>query len=225
MSLSERLAELVAACFTGIWIQSAEHEDALTEMLQMCRQENWRLCTWDMERGLQLSGQASGTEADAVGNDPLAAIRSLGSLATPDSSTLLVLVNFHRFLQSAEIIQALAQQISVGKAHRTFAVVLAPLVQIPAELEKVFVVVEHELPRREQLEEIARGIATETGELPEGEGLDAVLDAASGLTRFEAEGAFSLSLVRHRRIEPSAIWELKAGDAQEERASDIASRP
>jgi SpoVK/Ycf46/Vps4 family AAA+-type ATPase len=37
-----------------------------------------------------------------------------------------------------------------------------------------------------------------------------VLDAASGLTRYEAEGAFSLSLVRHGRIEPSSIWELKS---------------
>ncbi len=37
-----------------------------------------------------------------------------------------------------------------------------------------------------------------------------VLDAAAGLTRFEAEGAFSLSLVRHERIEPPAVWELKS---------------
>ena len=66
------------------------------------------------------------------------------------------------------------------------------------------------MPGREQLEEIARGIATEEGELPEGDDLDRVLDAAAGLTRYEAEGAFSLSLVRHGRIEPSAIWELKS---------------
>ena len=31
----------------------------------------------------------------------------------------------------------------------------------------MFVVIEHELPDREQLEEIAQGIATEDGELPE----------------------------------------------------------
>ena len=37
-----------------------------------------------------------------------------------------------------------------------------------------------------------------------------MLDAAAGLTRYEAEGACSLSLVRHGRLEPSAIWELKS---------------
>ena len=63
-------------------------------------------------------------------------------------------------------------------------------------------VLEHDLPDRDQLAAIARSIATEPGELPEGDGLDAVLDAAAGLTRFEAENAFSLSLVRHGRLAP-----------------------
>jgi hypothetical protein len=40
-------------------------------------------------------------------------------------------------------------------------------VTIPTELEKQFVVLEHQLPGREQLEAIARGIATEGDELPE----------------------------------------------------------
>ena len=51
-------------------------------------------------------------------------------------------------------------------------------------------VLEHDLPNRQQIEEIARGIATESGELPEGDDLQTVLDAAAGLTRYEAEGAF-----------------------------------
>ena len=83
--------------------------------------------------------------------------------------------------------------------------------QVPVELEKQFVVLEHDLPGRDQLEAIARSIATEPGELPTGDGLGAVLDAAAGLTRFEAEGAFSLSLVRHGRLAPEALWDIKSG--------------
>ena len=82
--------------------------------------------------------------------------------------------------------------------------------QIPAELEKHFVVLDHDLPGRDQLEQIARGIATEDGDLPQGDDLNMVLDAAAGLTRFEAEGAYSLSIVRHGNIRPDAIWELKS---------------
>ena len=65
------------------------------------------------------------------------------------------------------------------------------------------------MPSREQLAEIVCGIATEEGELPAGTELQTVLDAAAGLTRLEAENAFSLSLVRHAAIRPDAVWELK----------------
>jgi hypothetical protein len=89
-------------------------------------------------------------------------------------------------------------------------VILAPVVQLPVELDKLFLVVEHERPGRAQLTEIARGVATEEGELPEGAELETVLDAAAGLTRYEAENAFSLSLVRQGRVTPEAVWEQKA---------------
>jgi hypothetical protein len=209
MSLTQRLTEYISACFTGIWIESHEHDDALREIGQMCREQNWRLAIFDIERGLQIPGHTNGQAADAGGNDPLAAIRSINALASADSSAILVLVNFHRFLQSAETVQALAQQISSGKANRSFVVILSPVVAVPVELEKLFVVVEHDLPCRQQIVEIARGIATEPGELPEGPELETVLAAASGLTRYEAEAAFSLSLVRHKQVRADAVWELK----------------
>jgi hypothetical protein len=204
MSLTENLREYIAAAFTGIWIQSHEHPDAVREIAQLCREQKWALATWDVERGLS----ATNDQATAA-TDPVAAIRAINALATPKGSALLVLVNFHRFLNSAEIVQALAHQIHSGKTSRTFILILSPIVQIPFELEKHFVVIEHHLPNRGQLEEIAKGIATESGEMPEGIELARLLDAAAGLTRFEAEGAYSLSIVRHGTLRPEAIWELK----------------
>jgi hypothetical protein len=204
MTLTERLTETIRACFTGLWIESHEHADALLEIQQLCNRENWRLATWDIDQGLTAMGESVPGVAD-----PLSAIRSLASLSQPAGTTLLVLQNFHRFLQSAEIVQSLARQILAGKQTRTFLVILAPVVSIPVELDKLFLVLEHDLPGREQLSEIARGIGTEAGELPAGAELQTLLDAASGLTRYEAEGAFSLSLVRHDRITSDAVWELK----------------
>lgn len=206
MSLTQRLSEYIAAAFSGIWIMSFEHDDALVEIARMCNERKWNLASWDIERGLVTGGQAA-----ANATDPLAAIRALPSLASADSSVLLVLPNFHRFMQSTEIVQALARQIQEGKQSRTFIVILSPVVQIPVELEKAFVVLDHDLPSREQLEQIAKGIATEKGDLPEGDDLKRLMDAASGLTRFEAEGAFSLSLAREGKLTPETIWELKSG--------------
>ena len=210
MTLSERLSEYVRACFTGIWIQSAEHDDAIAEIAHLCRLRGWNLATWDVDRGLSIAGQNDGSSTAVGPPDPLAAIKALGSLAAPEGTALLVLRNFHRFLGSVEVAQALDSAIAAGKQARTIVVVLSPVVQIPTELERQFVVIEHDLPGRDQLERIARAIATEPGELPEGEELSAVLDSAAGLTRVEAENAFSLSLVRHGRVASDVLWELKA---------------
>jgi hypothetical protein len=211
MTLAERLAEYVRACFTGLWVQSFEHQDALAEIAGLCRAHGWSLATWDIDKGLSLAGQSAESGGITNAADPLAAIRSLNALASPDGTALLVLVNFHRFLGSPEVVQALDAQIHAGKQGRTFVVVLSPVVQVPVELEKQFVVIEHDLPGRDQLEAIARSIAVEPGELPEGDELGRVLDAAAGLTRFEAEGAYSLSLVRHGRVAAEPLWELKSG--------------
>ena len=56
MTLAERLSEYVRACFTGIWVQSFEHDDAIVEIARLCRQQRWSLVTWDINRGLSMTG-------------------------------------------------------------------------------------------------------------------------------------------------------------------------
>jgi hypothetical protein len=203
-SLGDSVREHVAACFPGLWIQSHEHDEAEAEIRQLCHRQGWQLATWDVDRGLSANGTA-----DAAATDPLATLRALPTLATGET-TLLIMRNLHRFLGSPEMVQALDTQIAEGKARRTFVLILSPTVDIPPEIARQIIVIDHELPGREQLEAIARGIGTEAGDLPDGPQLAALLDASAGLTRMEAEGAYSLSLVRHGRIRPEEVWDLKA---------------
>ena len=208
MSLQDALREYIAAAFSGLWVQSQEHDSALADVAELCRGEHWRLTVWDLEQGLRVAGEP--VDPAAGGHDPLAAIRSAKTMGADDGAAILVLVNFHRFLHSAEIVQAQATLVASGKRTRTFVLVLSPVVQLPVELEKLFVVLEHALPDREQLRQIAVGVATGEGELPAEDDLQRLLDAAAGLTRLEAENAFSLSLVRHGRLAAATLWELKS---------------
>ena len=114
-SLQNELREYVAAAFPGIWIQSFEHDDALHEIAALCKQEKWSLATWDVDKGLQV-----GTAAVGATPDPLAALRALPAMTKEDSSAVLVLPNFHRFLGSPEIVQCLANALQTGKTARTF---------------------------------------------------------------------------------------------------------
>ena len=148
--------------------------------------------------------------------DPLAVLRVLPTLAptnsdgSGESTTLLVLPNFHRFLNSPEIVQTLFEQLVIGKQRRIFVAVLSPVIQIPLELEHSFVIVEHALPTQDQLGQIATELLADHPEgLPTGRAWQALLEAAAGLTRAEAEGAFALSLARHDALRPDVIWDLK----------------
>lgn len=203
MTLSNRITELVQACFAGIWVNTLEPDEAAAELSAMCREAQWQFANWDIERGLR------GMGGDVDASDPLSVVRAIAAAGDGETPMITVLHHFHRFMASAEMVQALVHAIDVGKRQRSFAVVLAPVVDLPPELEKLFVVVDHDRPDRGQLREIAASLAGEDGELPDGNELESLIDAASGLTRYEAEGAFSLSLVREGRLTPAAVWELK----------------
>ncbi|QDT64753.1 AAA family ATPase [Calycomorphotria hydatis] len=204
MPLSERLGDLVAAAFPGIYVTTYEPSEAIREIVMLCQDSGWSLITWDIERGLSIPGQEPSGK-----NDPLAPIR-FAQQAPPDATRLIVLKNYHRFLANPEVIQAVQHALIAGKQSRTVLVILAPTMHLPDELEREFVPLSHDMPTAEDLEEIARGVLPPDEELPEGTERQRILDAAAGLTRSEAEGAFALSLVRHGCLVPEVIWELKA---------------
>ena len=58
---------------------------------------------------------------------------------------------------------------------------------------------------RQKMESYQELTKDEPQDMPSGEHLQRVLDAAAGLTRYEAEGAFALSLTRHNALRPEAI--------------------
>ena len=98
MTLSERLSELVRACFSGLWVQSFEQDDAVLEIARLCRQQRWSLATWDIDRGLSIAGRDDASNTAISAPDPLAAIKSISSLTTPDLRPWL---SRYRFFGSA----------------------------------------------------------------------------------------------------------------------------
>ena len=71
-------------------------------------------------------------------------------------------------MANPEVVQTVFRQLIAGKQQRTIVIILAPVIQIPVELEKLFVVIEHALPDREQLQQILEELTQETpGDRPE----------------------------------------------------------
>jgi len=211
MQLTDQLTDYVNAACSGLWVHTLEADEAEREIARHAGQLGWKCAVWDIANGLRLPGADHAARPDLGVGDPLAALRALPALADAKGTALLLLHNFHRFLQNPEIIQAAFHQLIRGKQQRTFLIVLSPVVQIPIELEKLFVILEHPLPDREQLHGIARELTSDhPDDLPSGDALNRILDAAAGLTRHEAEASFALSLTRHNALQPQVIWDLKS---------------
>jgi hypothetical protein len=182
MQLTQQLIDYVSAGFSGLWIVTHEADEATRDIVRLAKAEKWTVASWDAANGLRLFGKAKRPQPEIGGNEPLAALRALSALGDvpvendeesddadadngkdrakkdkeDDTTALLLLPNFHRFLNNTEVIQTLFSQLIAGKAQGTFVVVLSPVVQIPIELEKLFVVIDHQLPNRDQLQQIAR---------------------------------------------------------------------
>ena len=211
MNLSEQLTDYVRAAFSGLYLITHEPDEAEREIAALARRQNWKLASWDVAAGLRFPNAPHAAATDVGAGDPLAVLRAVPALAQRDGTALVLLHNFNKFWGSPEVIQTAFAQLVAGKQQRTFLVVLAPVVNLPVELEKLFVVLEHALPDRDQLERIARGVTAESPEeMPKDDDLRRVLDAASGLTRYEAENSFALSLIRHDALRPESIWQMKA---------------
>ena len=215
--MRRELIEQINAAFTGIWIQTQEPDEAEQEIRRLAREQSWELALWDIARGIrsQPAGGATPQPPGAAAGDPLAAIKHLAQMA--GTTSVLVCHNLHRFLNHAELVQVLQQTLMEGKADRRILLVLSPVVQLPPELERLFLVLDHALPDRAELRRIALELTGEPGEESEGqpasptpEALERILDAAGGLTRHEAEGAMALSITRHGRIRPDVVFDLKA---------------
>lgn len=218
-SLVSEIEVLLKATSTGCWIvtqEPAEVERELVALLTDPNEPHNALFTWDAHCGLSplyQGPQISLTGLPSNARSPQGAIEMLSVLHNTVSgdasgSRVLLLHNFHKFLHLPDVMQGLANQLQAGKQSRTFAFVLSPSTQIPLELRTYLSVLHHELPNRAEIEQVMRELFPE--ETKGQEISKSLLDAAAGLTRYEAEDAFSRSIAEHRRLDPRAVWEYKA---------------
>jgi SpoVK/Ycf46/Vps4 family AAA+-type ATPase len=245
MSLNSYVRDYSIAGFSGLYVHTQEPDEAIADLMALCKEENWQLLKWDVVNGCTGSTDIMQLPSLRLSNPPF---RKPGELFnslrqirheldefyaekgedSPDRF-LIVLQNFHakQFMSEIGFIQHLQDQITVGKTSEgrfTFCV-LAPIIAIPPELERQLTVITHELPTKAQLWDIASDIAPD--ELPtDPEEKKLLLESASGLTRYEAEGAFSLAITQEDAacIEAKRIKEIakqENGDLLQEDALDL----
>lgn len=214
MALKHEVRDLIDAAFSGIWVQTVEPDEAIRELGEAFKKLEYTWGTWDFVRGFALNGVPNLAQDTT---DPIAAINAMRNLA-PDGedretkAAVMIIRNAHHLFTNdgaAMIITTLEHAIREGKQYRVFFLLLSHSLKIPDELQKIVTTVNHDLPSRDDLAEILKEMKLHDDELP-ADDLPHILDAAVGLTRTQSENTFSLSIVKHKKVTPSTIWEMKA---------------
>ena len=188
------LSKYLKAGYPGLYIETNEPLRAISTLTT----ENWQSFSWDCLQGI--AERETGRVIEDV-IDPLSAIKWLGGR----NETVLCVQNFHHFFTSVEIIQGIQNSVSVWKASGCCLAMVGPPVKIPTEIDSFFTMLDFRLPSRDEL----RMIQQELGESVGVEADEDAVDAALGLTEFESETAFALSLVLEKRFSAQIITEQK----------------
>ena len=185
----------------GVYLVSSEETRVEAEIQAVAQQAGYSLFAWSMTDGLMNTRDGSTRPA----NEPMEAIAAISEMG---ENTIILLRDFHLFLEDANpvLLRALKDELARAKTQGRTLIVVGCRQILPPELEREFVVLDFALPGKPELEQVVAGICESAKTpKPEGEALDAILEAATGMTCAEAENAMALSLVETKGLDPVRI--------------------
>lgn len=217
------LDTLIRARYPLLYLVSWEEQRVDVLLAELARSHGKDLLEWTATRGLRaLTGSLKIAPEDTL--EPARAIVAIAKLTTP---ALVVLKDFHRHLDDPVTVRALRELGFHLKTQFTTAIVVAPTLKLPDELEKDVSVIDVPLPSKADLMELLKDIARvvtknkrATVQLDR-EQADLLVSAAHGLTLAEAENAFAKAIAQDNRLDATDVKMLLDEKSQVVRKSGL----
>jgi ATP-dependent 26S proteasome regulatory subunit len=201
----EDLEVLVRARYPLLYVVSWEEQRVVEMLDQMAQKLAKRLLTWSVTQGIT---DAKGAAVEASARDPQAA---LDYAARVNEAAIVVLKDFHPYMQDAGVIRRLRDLVSGFKSTYKTLLILSPQLTIPCELEKDVTVLDYDLPGPHELKALFEQIvsASQNGQkfavdLKPGE-KEKLVQAVQGLTMSEAESTFARAIVQNGKLDIRAV--------------------
>ena len=219
------LDTLIRARHPLLWLVSSEEQRVEALLLGMAETHGKVLLGWSITKGLHRLGGARAQPPPGEGTeDPIAALQAVGAYGDP---SLVVLKDLHPYLSEPRVVRALRELGHALKSTYTTVIVLAPVLQLPVELEKEMSVLDVPLPTFRDLAELLRdivGVVRKGGRATvdlKREEAEQLVKAALGLTLNEAENAFAKAIAEDQRLDASDIQRVMEEKRQVIRKSGL----
>jgi ATP-dependent 26S proteasome regulatory subunit len=197
------LDTLIRARYPLLYLVSWEEQrlDSILEELAGAHGKAFHV--WSITGGLRRVAGAHAAAPLDGSRDPGDALRAIGALSDP---SLVVLKDFHPFLNDPVVVRSLRELGQQLKSTYTTVVLLSPVLNIPVELEKDVSVLDVPLPSFDDLAQLVKEIVEVlrknnrvSVQLSRDHG-EQLIKAALGLTLSEAENAFAKAVATDNKL-------------------------
>src|SRR5512138_3583471 len=199
----QELDVLVRARYPLVYLVTSEEQRLEAILAELAETHGKALLGWSVAKGFRREGGSRTASAPDGAREPLAALAAIEKLSEP---SLVVLKDFHPYLQDPAVVRALRELSHALKSTFTTIVLLSPTLVIPPEIEKEISVLDVPLPTYRDLLQLLKEIV---GVVCQGnrakveltrDDADQLIKAALGLTLAEAENAFAKAIAHDGRL-------------------------
>ncbi len=209
----KELELLIRARYPILYLLTHEERRADEMVRQVANLLQKRFHRWSLTRSYE---PPLPTPSESPTRTPLSAeVEALTALFRPDQNALILLRDFHPYLNDVRVIRLLRDLYPRLYETRRTLILLSPILKLPPELEKEVAVLEMPLPSRDEIAQKLRDIVLHVSDKPgittelTPEEFDELVQAAQGLTMEEIENVCARSLVEHKRLVVDAILSEK----------------
>jgi MoxR-like ATPase len=228
MNFQTELETLIRARYPILYIISSEELRVQSAVVEIAKKRQKKVFEWTYSTGIVPAGTSiqSQKNRNAATKDPLAALDQVIEQVEP---AIFLFKDFHPFLSKNNfaIIRNLKDiALHLKNSFKTI-VLISPVMEIPAELDKEITVINFPQPTKGDLGEMLDKIIAEVSDHKQiqidldDQGRDRLLQAALGLTLGEAENVFAKIIVQGGRLSGNDVNEVFAEKQQIIRKSGL----
>ncbi|MDY6969215.1 MAG: AAA family ATPase, partial [Spirochaetota bacterium] len=205
---NKKIEYLIRARYPIIYLVSSEENRVENTLKNIASLRSKKIFFWSITKGME-------TEDGNCITDLREPLKALDYIEELDENGIFILRDFHPYLNDPVVIRKLRDLNKVLKMRFKNIILLSAILKIPPEIEKEAVVVDFDLPSREELNIIVESVLRSV-ENPSGIEIfdnvnkrEKILEAALGLTSEEAENVFAKSLVQSGQFDVDIILSEK----------------
>jgi hypothetical protein len=228
MNFQTEIETLIRARYPILYVITNEEMRVQNILVEIAARRQKKLFEWTYSAGIVPAGASIQSQKgrNSATKEPLAALDLVIDQVEP---AIFVFKDFHPFLtrNNYAVIRRLKDiALHLKNSHKTI-VLVSPLMEIPAELDKEVTVLNFPLPVKEDLAALLDKILEEVRELKQvevaldEEGRERLLQAALGLTLGEAENVFAKIIVKDQRLSADHVDDVFAEKQQIIRKSGL----